>query len=530
VNNNKFKSYLRRHTYLFPIILISVLSVINSCKKDGTKDKQKAVITDPSVLEAKSWYESVYPLNNNKQSTQSITTTLDFSQRIKPDWNHVVTYTRFDDDIIEMPLDSMTSAKMNLGLKNEKGDQVYNSAFSRSSFLLIKQLGKYNAYIMTIVADPAYLKGNLNKLDHNKYNKRDSDFSGVVLYSTPKGTFVNGWTYKNGVITGNISGGITSTGNNTTGGDQTTQSLNTNNNAQKITVCTEWYQTVTFNGTSYSSYLGESCVTFTAGGGGDGGGAPGGTGGGSGGGSGSSSPSQGTIPNPCVPTVLNNISNEQKTAVNSLQPQTAVTPIGGFPPPTGIPCPSTPKNTTVTNNVNNPCLKNMVNSTILSGVTNQINALISSVFGGSTTVNLTFTDTNSLPANFDGYTPPNGGIINGKLDVTVQLDVNHLPNYSQEYIARVIMHESLHAYLDARGISDQLQHEDIMVNYVTKMASSLQQMFPGLTNIDAKNLALGGLQGSPTFQSQIASDMGLDGTFVATNVAYSVGPSGTRCN
>ena len=85
-------------------------------------------------------------------------------------------------------------------------------------------------------------------------------------------------------------------------------------------------------------------------------------------------------------------------------------------------------------------------------------------------------------------------------------------------------------YLDAKGISDQLQHEDIMVSYITKMASSLQQMFPGLNSTDAKNLSLGGLQVTNTFQNQIASDMGLDGTFVSTNLAYSIGSLGTRCN
>ncbi|MEO3405474.1 hypothetical protein AAFN85_16305 [Mucilaginibacter sp. CAU 1740] len=44
---------------------------------------------------------------------------------------------------------------------------------------------------MIIIADPLYLKNDLSKLDSNKYNRRDSDFSGVVLYSTPKGKFVN---------------------------------------------------------------------------------------------------------------------------------------------------------------------------------------------------------------------------------------------------------------------------------------------------------------------------------------------------
>jgi len=69
-----------------------------------------------------------------------------------------------------------------------------------------------------------------------------------------------------------------------------------------------------------------------------------------------------------------------------------------------------------------------------------------------------------------------------------------------------------------------------MVNYVTKMAASLQQMFPGLSLVDAENLSLGGLQLSATFQNTIASDLGLTGSFEATNIAYSTGSRGLRCN
>ncbi|MEZ2337220.1 hypothetical protein AB6735_16360 [Mucilaginibacter sp. RCC_168] len=312
--------------------------VINSCKKDLHTDPPNTV-SDPAIAQAKSWYESTYPSGTGKLNTQSTVTNFDFSQVIKPDWGHVAAYIRFGDNVIEMPLDAAASAKIALGLKNEKGDQAYDPALSRSSFLLIKQLGKYNAYIMTVIADAAYLKGDLSKLDHNKYNKRDSDFSGVVLYSTPKGAFVSGWTYKNGFITGKISTDSNPAGT-TQNGSQATQGLKTNTNAQKVTVCTEWYQTVSFNGITYpSTYLGETCVTFTTGGGGDGSGGGTGSGGGSVGGGGSN----GSTSSPSTSCVLglNNIGSQGKTTVNSLKTQTLATPIGGFPPPTGNPCPTT---------------------------------------------------------------------------------------------------------------------------------------------------------------------------------------------
>ena len=55
-------------------------------------------------------------------------------------------------------------------------------------------------------------------------------------------------------------------------------------------------------------------------------------------------------------------------------------------------------------------------------------------------------------------------------------------------------------------------------------------MFPGLTPADAKNLSLGWLQGTKAFKDSVSSDMKLDGLFDATNLTYSIGPKGIRCN
>jgi hypothetical protein len=70
----------------------------------------------------------------------------------------------------------------------------------------------------------------------------------------------------------------------------------------------------------------------------------------------------------------------------------------------------------------------------------------------------------------------------------------------------------------------------MIINYVTQMATSLQQMFPGLSDPDAQNLALGGLQLTSTFRTTIENDMKLSGSFHATNLAYAIGSRGLRCN
>jgi hypothetical protein len=140
----------------------------------------------------------------------------------------------------------------------------------------------------------------------------------------------------------------------------------------------------------------------------------------------------------------------------------------------------------------------------------------------------------ALPANQDGVsTVPTADVVDGKLNIVIQLDNGHLPSYSQQYIARVIMHEALHAYIVANGSANTtnvLQHETMMQNYVVTMATSLQQMFPGLSDSDAKNLALGGLEDADMYKTSIETNLGLLGSFEAANLAYSIGSLGARCN
>jgi hypothetical protein len=272
---------------------------------------------------------------------------------------------------------------------------------------------------------------------------------------------------------------------------------------------------------------------------------PGGGGGSTGGdGDGNTGGGGGTVPpdDPCAgihsvsPSQAVN-STKEVNIVNPNPPDGSPNPPGdsGFPPPEPPTQPSTPcviaVPVTIKNNVNDPCLKKMVDATIYAGVTNQINTLVQSVFGNSDKLNLTFVDVTTLDNRVDGNTQPNGFFdANGNLNITVQLNKNTMPHYSQQYISRVIMHEALHAYMIAKSIPPVEQHEDMAISYVTKMASSLQQIFPGLIDSDAKNLALGGLFQTTTFQNTVANDMGLSGSFDAIQSAYSIGSTGTRCN
>jgi hypothetical protein len=69
---------------------------------------------------------------------------------------------------------------------------------------------------------------------------------------------------------------------------------------------------------------------------------------------------------------------------------------------------------------------------------------------------------------------------------------------SQEYAAKSILHESLHAFLQNNGmaLNNYNHHNDMAINYASLMANSLMSLFPSLTPHHANALARHGLQTS----------------------------------
>ncbi|NNU34582.1 hypothetical protein HK413_11710 [Mucilaginibacter sp. S1162] len=192
-------------------------------------------------MNAKSWYEEAYPINKiNKPTLQTNSVgdeQQDISQKAKPDWQRPKHYKRFNNDVIEMPFD--VSGKLEGTFKNATTGKFWGTfEHSRSSYLLLKNNGKYEAYIMTIIGDSAYLKNDLTKLARNNYNKRDTDFSGMVVYTTPKGKYINSWRYKNGSL-------VTTSANNSASTQQTNK-LKTQN--YTTGECTDWFYYERVNG------------------------------------------------------------------------------------------------------------------------------------------------------------------------------------------------------------------------------------------------------------------------------------------
>jgi hypothetical protein len=292
--NNKQQLFAR---LCFLVALIAV--VFQNCKKD-THVIQQLSVTNPQIAAAKSWYEKTYPVKSLGQSLRTSSTgQTDLSQVIKPDWQHATVYERFNQQVLELPLDP--SVKFSSALKNmTEGKLVSNRDYSRSWYIMLNDGTTYTAYVMTIIADSSYVNNNPDKLSRNTYNQRDADFSGQVLYFTPQGRYVSGWQYKNGRIITPQAKQQETVAQNT--GSKKTASYNGENE-----YCTDWYWVTYLNGEAIDyEYLYTSCSSGGYGGGGG----------------------------PQCPTSPNTNSGGRQ-AVNNMPPPPPPDDGGGFPPPTG---------------------------------------------------------------------------------------------------------------------------------------------------------------------------------------------------
>jgi hypothetical protein len=250
MKNNKPKS-----VYILSLLLTCIcIFLVHSCKRD-----QKISPLSPSISDAQKWYESTYPkiINNSSLITQGIGGNHDLTQITKPDWQHTTSYTRLSQKVIEMPFDP--GAKLNLTLKTSIW--TFNKAYSRSYYLLINDKAKYEAYILTIIADSDYVKNDLTKLTHNSYRKIDADFSGLILYHTPKGDYIGGYGYKDGHLVQPETSTTQSDGKKIQSVDRGALKPNT-----MVADCVDWYEQTTVyyeDGHSVTSdwvYLDTTCT------------------------------------------------------------------------------------------------------------------------------------------------------------------------------------------------------------------------------------------------------------------------------
>ncbi|MGY5255437.1 hypothetical protein [Sphingobacterium spiritivorum] len=161
----------------------------------------------------------------------------------------------------------------------------------------------------------------------------------------------------------------------------------------------------------------------------------------------------------------------------------------------------------IENNIENPCLKKIVDEVISNDIASLTNECLLDVFKQNDKINLRFYETSRLPDLTAGIASTTFTSGTSNLDVKIELNANTLPNASQEYVALAVVHESIHAYLYTKGFFTTMidQHDMMWSSYIDVIAGYLNQQYGTDMNV-ARTLATDGLQN--TFGSKI-----LDSTY-----------------
>jgi hypothetical protein len=188
-----------------------------------------------------------------------------------------------------------------------------------------------------------------------------------------------------------------------------------------------------------------------------------------------------------------------------------------------------------TNNIKDPCLKNMVDFALKDDVQFNTRETVNSVFNTNLNFNLNFQDA-VLDPTLDGEAYPisrtpvliGPDVTVTQLNTEITLNSGRLQNATREYIAATIIHECFHSYLELTTLGSQ-QHDLMAQKYLTSMTAALLKMFPSMPPGEANSLCWQGLQAdapdvysklSPTQQQQINDD----------NTAYLNGNKGHQCS
>jgi len=85
------------------------------------------------------------------------------------------------------------------------GSFNFSKSQSLTSLIVVNKNGNFYMYAMTLLADSSYLNGDYTKLQRNTYRSKDKNFSGKVFYHRMDGSFVNGWSFQNGMVNGIVT-------------------------------------------------------------------------------------------------------------------------------------------------------------------------------------------------------------------------------------------------------------------------------------------------------------------------------------
>lgn len=195
--NNAFK-YLMLLTFFFGISIFS-------CKHDIQQTEEIPLYeVILSVDEAQQWFE--------RQTDSTITlksTRIGKPMKLKSDWQHAHgtqndTLGVVNVDILSMGRFGFLDADGKRAMESS-GNEKYLNSLSRLIVRKNSRSGHIESFVMTMIASPEYLETHNFDLTNNTYLNRQRDFTGLVLYHSVSGEFVNGWNFAQGKVVGKCS-------------------------------------------------------------------------------------------------------------------------------------------------------------------------------------------------------------------------------------------------------------------------------------------------------------------------------------
>jgi hypothetical protein len=155
----------------------------------------------------------------------------------------------------------------------------------------------------------------------------------------------------------------------------------------------------------------------------------------------------------------------------------------------------------INNNVTNSCIFNTLNS-----IENAIKNLSITALNNENIympMNFNFEDVSELKPGVGGQCSDFYTDSDGVLNINILLNDTLLPKLAIEYTTKIILHEVIHGILLSKGFpKDALLHHNEIANYYRSIISStLQSIYPGLSDFNAEALAWGGLFESDAYSA-----------------------------
>lgn len=184
------------------------------------------------------------------------------------------------------------------------------------------------------------------------------------------------------------------------------------------------------------------------------------------------------------------------------------------------------------------CLRQALAELAMGNLTNYIADLLKTCYESDKMVEVNFSEgpSTDFPDLFhDGITdgteagdsisdPARFVRINTKLNTAIA-------SGSKEYVSATIIHEIIHGYYKVeygRESTNPWDHGQMVGDlYFNRMKYALQELFPGLSDIDAQALVWIGLQDTDQYKNKPLSEKN---SIESTALNYRVGLSGTKCN